>query len=167
MYFGQWRFLKVELFGDSESYDKVTVNKILKYYKNNPSLSKIKSKQNKTLNCYFTAWEDDNINKIINSLNPRKVTGSDSIPVKILKIAKSVIDLHLTNIMNKDIKENNFSEDAKNALLRALYKKNYRDKIQNYRPVSILNGFSKIYERYLLNSLSNHIEKIISNFIVA
>ena len=95
------------------------------------------------------------------------MTGSDSIPVKILKIAKSVIDLHLTNIMNKDIKESNFSEDAKNALLRALYKKNYRDKIQNYRPVSILNGFSKIYERYLLNSLSNHIEKIISNFIVA
>ena len=44
---------------------------------------------------------------------------------------------------------------------------NDRDKIQNYRPVSILNGFSKVYERYLLNSLSNHIEKILSNFIAA
>ena len=30
-----------------------------------------------------------------------------------------------------------------------------------------MNGFSKVYERYLLNSLSNHIEKILSNFIVA
>ena len=30
-----------------------------------------------------------------------------------------------------------------------------------------MNGFSKVYERYLLNNLSNHIEKILSNFIVA
>ena len=67
--------------------------------------------------------------------------------------------------MNRDIKESKFSEDAKTALARSWYKKNDRDKIQNYRPVSILNGFSKVYERYLLNSLSNHIEKILSDFI--
>ena len=30
-----------------------------------------------------------------------------------------------------------------------------------------MNGFSKVYERYLLNSLSKHIEKILSNFIAA
>ena len=74
---------------------------------------------------------------------------------------------HLTNIINRDIKENIFSEDAKIALVRPLHKKNDRDKIQNNRPVSILDGFSKVYERYLLNSLSNHIEKILSNFIAA
>ena len=57
------------------------------------------------------------------------------------------------------MKENKFSEDAKTALVRLLYKKNNRDEVQNYGPVSILNGFSKVDERYLLNSLSNHIEK--------
>ena len=88
-------------------------------------------------------------------------------PVKILKITRNVIDSHLANIINRDIKENKFSEDAKTALVRPLYKNNDRDKIQNYRPVSILNGFSKVYESYLLNSLSNHIEKILSNFIAA
>ena len=65
------------------------------------------------------------------------------------------------------MKENKFSEDAKTALVRLLYKKNNRDEVQNYGPVSILNGFSKVDERYLLNSLSNHIEKILSNFIAA
>ena len=30
-----------------------------------------------------------------------------------------------------------------------------------------MNGFSKVYERYVLNSLSNHIEKNLSNFIAA
>ena len=71
------------------------------------------------------------------------------------------------NIINRAIKVNHFSEDAKTALVRPLHKKNDRDKIQNYRPVSILNGFSKVYEKYLLNSLSNHIEKILSNLIAA
>ena len=55
----------------------------------------------------------------------------------------------------------------KTALVRSPYKNNDRDEIQNYRHVSILNGFPKVYERYLLNSLSNHIEKIPSNFIAA
>ena len=63
------------------------------------------------------------------SLNPRKVTGLDGIPF--LKIARNVIDLHLTNIINRDIKENKFSENAKTALVRQIYKKNDRIKIQN------------------------------------
>ena len=147
--------------------DEETVNKILKHYENHPSVSKIKRNQNETLNFDFPTAEVENINKIIKSLNPRKGTGPDGIPVKILKIARNVIDSHLTNIINRDIKENKFLEDAKTTLVRPLYKKNDRDKIQNYRSVSILNGFSKVYERYLLNSLSNHIEKILSNFITA
>ena len=60
-----------------------------------------------------------------------------------------------------------FSEDAKTAPVRSLYHKNNRDEIQNYRPASILNGFSKAYERYLLNNLTSHIKKILSNFITA
>ena len=59
------------------------------------------------------------------------MTGLDRIPVKILKIARNVIDLLLRNIINRDIKENKFSEDAKTALVRPLYKRNDWDKIQN------------------------------------
>ena len=86
---------------------------------------------------------------------------------KDFKNCKKCHDSHLTNITNRDIKENKFSEDAKTVLVRSLHKKNDQDKIQNYRPVSILNGFSKVYERYLLSSLSNCIEKMLSNFIAA
>ena len=115
-------------------------NKTLKHYENHPSVSKIKSNQNEPLNFLFLTAKIEDTNKIIESLNPRVVTGPDGIPVKVLKIAGNVIDSHLTNIINRDLKE---------------------------RPVSILNGFSKVYERYVLNSLSNHIEKNLSNFIAA
>ena len=50
-----------------------------------------------------------------------------------LKNCLNVIYLHLTNIIYR---ENKFSEDAKTALVRPLYNKNDRDKIQNYRPVA-------------------------------
>ena len=42
---------------------------------------------------------------MIKSLNPRKATGPDGIQVNILKIARNVIDLHLTNIIDRDIKQ--------------------------------------------------------------
>ena len=145
--------------------DEETVNKILKHYENHPSVSKVKCNQNETLNFDFPTANVEDINKIVKSLNPRKATGLDGIPVKILKIGRNVIDSHLTNIINRDIKENEISENAKTALVRPLYKNNDRDKIQNYRPVSILNGISRVYERYLLNSLSNYIKKILCNFI--
>ena len=81
------------------------------------------------------------------------MTEPDGIPVKILKIARNVIK--------------KTTEDPKTTLVVPIYKKKDRDKIENNRPVSILNCFSNVYERYLLNGLSNHIEKILSNFIAA
>ena len=159
--------MKKQSLGDSSlpENDDETVNEILKHYENHPSVSKIKCNQNETLNFDFPTAKVEDINRIIKSLNPSKATWINGILVKVLKTARNVVDSYLTNIMNRDIKESKFSEDAKTALARSWYKKNDRDKIQNYRPVSILNGFSKVYERYLLNSLSNHIEKILSDFI--
>ena len=63
--------------------DEETVNKILKHYENHSSVSKIKRNQNETLNFDFPTTEVEDINKIIKSLNPRKATGPDGIPVKI------------------------------------------------------------------------------------
>ena len=132
-----------ESLGDSSlsENDEETVNKILNHYENHPSVSKVKCNQNEALNFDFLTAKVQDINKIINFLNPRKATGPDGIPVKILKIARNVIDSRLTNIINRDIKEKSFSEEVENALVRPLHKKNDRDKIQNYRPLNILLGF--------------------------
>ena len=87
---------------------------------------------------------------------------------KIIKTAANVIDSHLDlKDKDKDIKENKFSENAKTALVRPIHKKDDRDKIKNCRPVSLLNGFSKIYERFLHDSLSNFTDKILSKFVLA
>ena len=111
-----------ESLGVLSENDEETVNKVLKH-ENHPSISKIKRNQNETLKFDFPTAEVEDINKIIKSLNPRKATGPDGIPVKILKIARNVIDSHLTYIINRDIKENKFSEDANTALVRPLHRR--------------------------------------------
>ena len=65
----------------------------------------------------------EDINKIIRKLNPNKATGPDRIPIKVIKASANIIDSHLTYIINKDRKTNKYSEDAKTALVRPIYKK--------------------------------------------
>ena len=43
------------------------------------------------------------------------------------KITKDIIDLHFTNIINKDIDNNRFSENAKIASVRPIFKKKERN----------------------------------------
>ena len=107
------------------------------------------------------------INKIINSPNTNKAKGPDRISAKFVKMAASVIDCHLANIINNDISNNNYSEHAKTATVRPIFKKDDRTKIKNYRPVSLLNIFSKIYERFLHENLTDYIDSFLSKFIPA
>ena len=90
------------------------------------------------------------MNKIIKSLNPNKAISSDHIPLKIIKTAANVIDSHLAHIINKDLKENKYSENAKTALVRPIYKSDDRGKIKNYRPVSLLNGCPKFRKYFYM-----------------
>ena len=106
-------------------------------------------------------------NKIINPLNPNKATGPHHIPLKIINTATDVIDSHLAHIINKDLKENKSSENVRTALVRPIYKKDDRGKIKNYKLVSLLNGFSKIYERFIHDSLSSFTDKVILKFVSA
>ena len=147
--------------------DKSTVLEIINKYKDHPSILKIKELNITTNSFDFPEATPEAINKIIKKLNPNKATGPDKIPLKILIASANIIDCHLSYIINKDRKINRYSEDAKTALVRPIYKKDDRDQIKNYRPVSLLNGFSKIYERFLHDSLSKFTDNIFSKFISA
>ena len=53
-------------------------------------------------------------------MKPKKATGLDKIPVKIVKLAASVVDSHLNNKINNDFPNNAFSDSAKLASLRQI-----------------------------------------------
>ena len=78
------------------------------------------------------------------------------------------IQSHLTNIINCDLKRNAFSDPVKVASIRPIFKgKGERSEIKNYRPVSILNCFSKVYERFIHENRMSSVTKFLSDFISA
>ena len=88
----------------------------------------------------------EQVNKILRSINSRKATGPDKIPPKIVKMSANIIDSHLTNVINSDLKINAFSDSANVASIRPVFKgKGERTERKKYRPVSIINCFSKVY----------------------
>ena len=105
------------------------------------------------------------MNKIIKEVGLKKATIPDKIPPKIIKIPVNVIDSHPKNIINSDIKRN--SEGAKTASAWPVFKKNEREKVPNYRPVSILNCFSKIYEKYILKQFKPYLNDFLFQYMSA
>ena len=106
----------------------------------------------------------EDINKIIKNINPKKATGPDKIPPKIVRLSAN-IDSHLMNIINNDFSNNSFSNEAKVAIVQPIYKKKSRDQIENYRPVSMLSYFSIVYEKFLLQKFKPFINTFLPKFI--
>ena len=104
-------------------------------------------------------------NKKVKLLNGNKATGPDGIPPKLIKLSVSVVDKHLSSIIDHDISRSYFSDGAKNALVRPIYKKKGRQNKENHRPVSILNGFSKVYEKLINDSMLPITQYFPSNFV--
>ena len=82
-------------------------------------------------------------------------------------MSANIIDCHLSNIIASDISDNQYSEHSKTATVRPIFQKDDRTKVKNYRPVSLLNIFSKIYERFLHENLTNYVNCFFSKFISA
>ena len=82
-------------------------------------------------------------------------------------MSANVTDCHLSNIIASDISDNNYSEQSKTATVRPIFKKDDRTIVKNYRPVSLLNIFSKIYERFLHENLTEYVNSFLSKFISA
>ena len=83
------------------------MEEIIKTYENHPSIKLIKDNvlsEDKDFTTELVTVVE--INNIIKDLNSKEVTGPDESPVKIVKRAANVIDLHLTNIINNDLSRN-------------------------------------------------------------
>ena len=94
------------------------VKSIIKKYENHSYIININNKVGKSESRYdIPLATAEQINKIIQKLNPNKATGSNKIPPKIVILSANVIDSHLANIINFDLDNNSFSEGAKIAIV--------------------------------------------------
>ena len=92
----------------------------------------------------------EQVNKILININSRKAIGPDKIPPKIVKLSANIIDSQFV------------------ASIRPVFKgKGKQTEIKNDRPVSTLNCFSKVYERFIHENLMSSVTNFLSDFISA
>ena len=92
----------------------------------------------------------------------------DTISPKLIKIGADIIAEPLTQEINCCLRQGIFPENAKVASVIPLDKgKPDKYDVLNYRPVSILNAFSKIYGKVIKNQLASYLDKYFSPFISA
>lgn len=104
-----------------------------------------------------------NVESLLTSVDVNKNGGPDGIPNSFLKNTASHLAIPLTNIFNKSIESGIFPKQFKNANVTPIFKKGDKTDITNYRPICILNAFSKIFEKLVhdrtLNFLNNIFDK--------
>ena len=101
-------------------------------------------------------------NLILKSLNTKKASGTDKILTKLVKLASDFLSTPLATAINNSLASSKFPGIAKVATVTPIDKK-MDDKydISNFRPVSLLSCFSKVYENIIKCRLVDSISRLL------
>ena len=91
------------------------------------------------------------------ALNQNKSTPINGIPIKFIKLTAGVITPILTSLYNKCLLEGIFPNILKTAHITPVYKKGSKNSCSNYRPISLLSSFSKIFEKCIHTRLYSYL----------
>jgi hypothetical protein len=83
--------------------------------------------------------------------------GYDGISTKVLKYSILYISSSLTHICNLMISTGIFPTRLKFVEIKPLYKKGEIANTSNYRPISLLTSFSKIFEKIIHTRILRHL----------
>ena len=130
---------------------------------------KIKNKIGSDLNSFdFQQITTSEVKERLKEMTIKKAVGVDTISPKLIKIGADIIAEPLTQAINCCLRQGIFPDNAKIASVVPVDKgKPDKYDVLNYRPVSILNTFSKIYEKVIKNQLVSYFDKYLSPFISA
>jgi hypothetical protein len=103
--------------------------------------------------------EQKDITNIITSLRMDCAAGPDGVPTKLLKKCTEHLVIPLTYIINLSIDKCLFPEHLKKAYIIPIHKNGDTEDPQNYRPISLLNSISKIFEKAINNQFMEFLEK--------
>jgi hypothetical protein len=123
---------------------------------NTNPLQFIETRQENTL--YLTPCSKDEIEQVIDKLK-HCATGWDGIPAKLIQDNKDTFSPILMHIINLSLIQGIFPCELKLANLIPIFKSGDSEIAGNYRPVSLLTTFSKIFERIFYNRLIKFFQK--------
>ena len=139
-----------------------TISDIVNSHKADECVINISDQIGATTDFSFREVLERDVCKKLKNLNPKKATGHDNIPPKLVKIGASILCKPITYLVNMSIKTSVFPDTLKRAEVTPIYKKEDMLDKKNYRPVSVLPCISKVYESILLDQLGQYFEPLLS-----
>ena len=103
--------------------------------------------------------------KRINSLNISKPTTYKNIPAKIIVEYSEVCATYIQMLYNNSVLIGNFPDAMKLADITPSHKKNDKCLKENYRPISILSSFSKLFETIMHEDIYLYIDSKLSPYL--
>lgn len=125
-------------------------------YVQSNSQTPIIQSNNVTTNAYVI--ETPQIEFLLANIDINKNGGPDSIPNIFLRETNTALAPILKLIFNRSLAEGYYPSKFKESFITPIYKKGIRNDICNYRPVSLLNAFSEIFEK-LMHDITYNIFK--------
>jgi len=95
---------------------------------------------------------------ITKKLKPKTSCGADGISSKLMIQTIDTIVNPLTHIINLSLESGIFPSNLKLAKVIPIFKSGDNLSLNNYRPISLLSSFSKIFERILYNKIMKFLE---------
>ena len=142
--------------------EKDTLDNIFKRFKLHPSIIAIKEKSFKEI-FDFTLLTTDEVLSEINKLDHTKST--TGISISLLKDNSDICAPILTNIFNSCINNGVFPDQLKLADITPIFKSVDSMAKKNYRPVSILNSVSKLFEKLIQKQLNPFFDDKLSEYL--
>ena len=104
---------------------------------------------------YSIDLSNDEILKLIRSLNVHKAHGHDDISIRMKKIYDKSLVKPLIMLFQNSMTSTHYPDIWKRSNIILVHKKNDKQLIQNYGPISLLSVFDKIFEKVVFNRIYN------------
>ena len=112
--------------------------------------NKINYNVNTTRNSFFLSqFSSQKVFDLIKKLKNKKAKRTSNTETKVMKYANPVLSVYLSELFNLCVKEETYPDPLKITEVIPILKKGDRSKTTNYRPISILSQFNKIFEKLL------------------
>ena len=109
-------------------------------------------------------FSEDDIEKLIQKLDPNKAHGHDQISIRMLKLSSNSICKPLKIIFNQCLETSTFPNDWKKGNVAPVFKKDDEQILKNYRSISLLPVCGKIFEKLIFNEMFKF---FIENYLIS
>jgi hypothetical protein len=109
----------------------------------------------------LTSVTYDDVLKALKRLK-RMTSGPDQIPAFVIRDCASVFAKPLQMLFNLILRNNCYPTKWKLSTIRPIFKKGSPSEITNYRPIALINNFSKLFEYLFYDLTINHVSSVLS-----